>query len=137
MGPAGWSGGARHGRACCPGCRSVGCAHGRGPCSPWGVGLPLWEGTLEVAFLQRVGAEPVSLSLSGRRHGRQGLPGWSPMEPQRGLSVASSQGWSSFTTGASKFASAAKEGVSSPAQQPARAAHMGCAGQGSGARQGS
>lgn len=47
------------------------------------------------------------------------LPVRPPVEPRRGLSVASFQGWSSFTTGASKFASAAKEGVSSPSQRPA------------------
>lgn len=118
-------------------CMAFRCAHGRSAHSLWKAGLQLLKGTSEVAFLQSLGAESVSPSLSGGWHGRQSLPGRSPMEPQRGLSVASLQGWSSFTTGASKFASAAKEGVSSPSHHPARRAHTGCAGLESGGKEGS
>lgn len=40
-------------------------------------------------------------------------PWWPHVEPPCGFCVTSFQGWSSFATGASRFASAAKEGVSS------------------------
>lgn len=63
-----------------------------------GIGPELLLGPLAVSFPRSMGAKDALLCLR--------------VEPPHGLCVASLQGWSSFATGASRFASAAKEGVS-------------------------
>lgn len=63
-----------------------------------GSGPELLLGPLAVSFPWSMGAKDAVLCLH--------------VELPHGLCVASLQGWSSFATGASRFASAAKEGVS-------------------------
>ena len=69
-----------------------------------GSGPGLLLGPLAVSFPRSMGAKNTLLRL------RVELP--------HGLCVASLQGWSSFATGASRFASAAKEGVSTRPATP-------------------
>ena len=69
-----------------------------------GSGPGLLLGPLAVSFPRSMGAKNTLLCL------RVELP--------HGLCVASLQGWSSFATGASRFASAAKEGVSTRPATP-------------------
>lgn len=134
------AGGALQSRGRCPGCRGhrsgAWCpgVPAAGTRSSWEAGLQLWTGPRGGGLPAELGADAGSPSAE-RWAAWQLEPAWeAPPQPHRGLSF---QGWSSFTTGASKFASAAKEGVSSPPQCSARRTQAGWAALGSGGAEGS